>query len=140
MTLIWRLVPKNRRRVNWPLNRQGPPAEATTGTTTGRSRRSDCKPPTHWLTHSRGIVHRDIKPSNLILDSDGVVWVSDFGLAKADDEGLTQTGDFLGTARYMSPERFRGECDFARIFTDWGSRCTNSWPSSPPSTHPTECS
>ena len=61
--------------------------------------------------HSRGIVHRDIKPSNLILDDTGVVWVSDFGLAKADDEGLTQTGDLVGTIRYMAPERFRGDCD-----------------------------
>ena len=61
--------------------------------------------------HARGVVHRDIKPSNLILDADGVVWVTDFGLAKTDDEGMTQTGDFLGTLRYMSPERFKGAGD-----------------------------
>jgi WD40 repeat protein/serine/threonine protein kinase len=61
--------------------------------------------------HARGIVHRDIKPSNLILDTDGVVWITDFGLAKGDDEGLTHTGDILGTIRYMAPERFRGEGD-----------------------------
>ena len=61
--------------------------------------------------HARGIVHRDIKPSNLLLDTDGVVWITDFGLAKADDDGLTQTGDILGTLRYMAPERFRGEGD-----------------------------
>jgi WD40 repeat protein len=61
--------------------------------------------------HSRHIVHRDIKPSNLLLDTDGVVWITDFGLAKADDDGLTQTGDLLGTLRYMAPERFRGEGD-----------------------------
>ena len=41
----------------------------------------------------------------------GVVWVTDFGLAKTDDEGLTQSGEFLGTLRYMSPERFSGKCD-----------------------------
>jgi eukaryotic-like serine/threonine-protein kinase len=61
--------------------------------------------------HSRGIVHRDIKPSNLLLDTAGVVWITDFGLAKADDDGLTATGDILGTFRYMAPERFRGEGD-----------------------------
>ena len=61
--------------------------------------------------HARGIVHRDIKPSNLLLDTAGVVWISDFGLAKAEEDGLTATGDILGTLRYMAPERFRGEGD-----------------------------
>ena len=61
--------------------------------------------------HARGVVHRDIKPSNLLLDTDGVVWVTDFGLAKGDDDGLTQTGDVLGTIRYMAPERFLGQAD-----------------------------
>jgi hypothetical protein len=54
-------------------------------------------------------VPRDIKPSNLLLDTDGVLWVTDFGLAKAEDDGLTRTGDLIGTLRYMAPERFRGE-------------------------------
>ena len=61
--------------------------------------------------HDRGVVHRDIKPSNLLLDSAGVVWITDFGLAKAEEEGLTNPGDILGTLRYMAPERFRGEAD-----------------------------
>ncbi len=61
--------------------------------------------------HSRGIIHRDIKPSNLLLDSAGVVWITDFGLAKAEEDGLTATGDILGTFRYMAPERFRGQAD-----------------------------
>ncbi len=61
--------------------------------------------------HARGIVHRDIKPSNLLLDTAGIVWITDFGLAKDDDAGLTATGEILGTLRYMAPERFRGEGD-----------------------------
>jgi serine/threonine protein kinase len=59
--------------------------------------------------HRQGILHRDIKPSNLLLDPQGTVWVTDFGLAKADDSAaLTNTGDVVGTLRYMPPERFDG--------------------------------
>ncbi len=62
--------------------------------------------------NSQGIVHRDIKPSNLLLDSKGIVWVTDFGLAKStDQDNLTLTGDILGTLRYMPPERFTGHGD-----------------------------
>ena len=61
--------------------------------------------------HTRDVIHRDIKPSNLILDRSGTVWVTDFGLAKTNDQAMTQTGDILGTLRYMSPERFKGQCD-----------------------------
>jgi hypothetical protein len=54
--------------------------------------------------HKQGILHRDVKPSNLLLDCQGTVWVTDFGLAKADDQqNLTHTGDVLGTLRYMPP-------------------------------------
>ena len=59
--------------------------------------------------HHQKVLHRDIKPSNLLLDLEGTVWVTDFGLAKAEgNEALTQTGDIVGTLRYMAPERFRG--------------------------------
>jgi eukaryotic-like serine/threonine-protein kinase len=63
--------------------------------------------------HSQGVVHRDVKPSNLLLDADGIVWVTDFGLAKgaADVDDLTQSGDLLGTLRYAPPERFAGKSD-----------------------------
>jgi WD40 repeat protein/serine/threonine protein kinase len=62
--------------------------------------------------HGQGILHRDIKPSNLLLDTRGTVWVTDFGLAKADDQpNLTHTGDILGTLRYMPPEAFEGTTD-----------------------------
>jgi WD40 repeat protein/tetratricopeptide (TPR) repeat protein len=60
--------------------------------------------------HRQGILHRDIKPSNLLLDLQGTVWITDFGLAKAEGTGeLTQAGDIVGTIRFMAPERFEGQ-------------------------------
>ena len=62
--------------------------------------------------HRQGVVHRDVKPSNLLLDLAGTAWVTDFGLAKAEDSHrLTGTGDVLGTLRYMPPEAFEGKAD-----------------------------
>jgi outer membrane protein assembly factor BamB len=59
--------------------------------------------------HQRGVIHRDIKPSNLLLDPEGVVWLTDFGLARRIDEVvLTATGVLMGTPRYMSPEQAAG--------------------------------
>jgi tetratricopeptide (TPR) repeat protein/tRNA A-37 threonylcarbamoyl transferase component Bud32 len=56
--------------------------------------------------HQLGIVHRDIKPANLLLDAGGHLWITDFGLARGRaDQGLTRTGDAVGTLRYMSPEQ-----------------------------------
>jgi serine/threonine protein kinase len=59
--------------------------------------------------HGMGVVHRDVKPANLLIDDRGNLWVADFGLASFHaGVSLTQTGDLLGTLRYMSPEQANG--------------------------------
>jgi serine/threonine protein kinase len=62
--------------------------------------------------HAHHTLHRDIKPANLLLDSQGVAWITDFGLAKAmEQENVTQSGAMVGTLRYMAPEQFSGRVD-----------------------------
>ncbi len=62
--------------------------------------------------HRRGVAHRDIKPENLMFDGEGVIKITDFGLARAGDASrLTRTGSALGTPSYMAPELLHGSAE-----------------------------
>jgi serine/threonine protein kinase len=96
---------------------QGQPTRPAAALTTERSARS----PAYFRTvarlgrqaaealehaHQLGVVHRDVKPGNLMVDTAGHLWVTDFGLARfAAGQGVTLTGDVVGTLRYASPEQ-----------------------------------
>ncbi|MHB8643612.1 MAG: Stk1 family PASTA domain-containing Ser/Thr kinase [Gaiellaceae bacterium] len=60
------------------------------------------------FAHRNGIVHRDIKPHNILVDSEGRVKVTDFGIARAGTSQMTEAGSIIGTAQYLSPEQARG--------------------------------
>ncbi len=64
--------------------------------------------------HAQGVVHRDIKPSNLLVNDDGRIKISDFGIAHLDSSSLTQVGEIMGSPGYMSPEQFTGDEPDAR--------------------------
>ena len=72
--------------------------------------------------HQRGVIHRDLKPSNILVDADGMARILDFGLAKTmtgpADSLVSQTGEVVGTLRYMSPEQTRGNPDEVDVRSD----------------------
>ncbi|MDZ7637383.1 MAG: protein kinase [Bryobacterales bacterium] len=59
--------------------------------------------------HAQGVVHRDIKPANIIVRSDGVAKITDFGVAKITSQTVTRTGMTLGTPHFMAPEQIQGK-------------------------------
>ena len=80
--------------------------------------------------HGLGVIHRDVKTSNVLIDGEGRVYLTDFGLAKsdADEATLTTEGQMIGTPAYMAPEQTRGDKHRStpgQTSTAWGSSSTS---------------
>ena len=60
-------------------------------------------------SHGQGVIHRDLKPGNILINDDGRIKITDFGVARIDSSTLTALGDIVGTPHYMAPEQFSGQ-------------------------------
>ncbi len=60
-------------------------------------------------SHGQGVIHRDLKPGNILINDDGRIKVTDFGVARLESSTLTVMGDIVGTPHYMAPEQFGGQ-------------------------------
>ncbi len=60
-------------------------------------------------SHGQGVIHRDLKPGNILINDDGRIKITDFGVARIESSTLTVMGDIVGTPHYMAPEQFGGQ-------------------------------